>query len=215
MVWRVCQLPCEPIVFCCHSLSHSPFSLQTMDVLNLADPEASSWLEAQLPQLHLLLGDSVARDSMMGSRIRDDEFLSRTKGGDSWCSLHRDLQDHIHAWDRETSAAGRRRGAAVVWMSGNDIYNKFSGLSSYSEDKLMSLADLARDTTESLLGITEKVIVLGPLPRLSGEVSGARWERTSAFHLERRLLHQLPQEVCFVPLGRQLTKMWAGRHSCF
>ena len=56
------------------------FSLQTMDVLNLANLEASSWLEAQLPWLHLLLGDSIARESMMGSRIRDDEFLSRARG---------------------------------------------------------------------------------------------------------------------------------------
>ena len=60
----------------------------------------------------------------------------------------------------------------------------------------------------------ERVIVLGPLPRLDGEINGARWEHTSAFHLERRLLHGLPEEVQFVPLGRQLTKKWAGRHSC-
>ncbi|KAF0300942.1 hypothetical protein FJT64_026668 [Amphibalanus amphitrite] len=186
----------------------------TMNVLDISEPGATAWLEAQLPKLHLLLGDSVARDCQLESRIRRDEFFSLARGGDSWSALHRDLPDRLSEWVREISARGSRPGSAVVWMTGNDIYNKYTGLASFTEDGLITLAEYARDVTRALLDVAEGVVVLGPLPRLDGEINGARWEQTSAFHLERRLLHGLPDEAQFVPLGRQLTKKWAGRHSC-
>ena len=38
-------------------------------------------------------------------------------------------------------------------------------------------------------------------------------ERTSVYHLERRLVHRLPERVRFLQLGRQLTKKRHNRHN--
>ena len=38
------------------------------------------------------------------------------------------------------------------------------------------------------------MIILGPLPRQSSDVTGNRWQKTAPFHLERRLKHPLPPE---------------------
>ena len=63
--------------------------------------------------------------------------------------------------------------------------------------------------------VAEQVTVLGSLPRLACATHGVPWERTAAFHLEGRLVHQLPSEVYKVCWGRQLTRMFGGRSSCF
>ena len=185
-----------------------------MDVLTISDPGATSWLERRLPKLHLLLGDSIARDSGMISRLRNDVIFSRARGGATWSSLGRSLPDLLREWSAEAEELGRTRGAVLVWITGNDVYNRYTGLSSYSENILMDVSDHAGSVIHTLMLQATEVIVLGPLPRLSGEVMGTRWEQTAAFHLERRLFHQLPRGTRFVPLGRQLTRKSGGRYAC-
>lgn len=186
-----------------------------MDVLDIHDAAAGPWLNRRLPKLHLLMGDSVARNSGMHSRVLADAFLDRTWGGATWKSLADHLPGLLQDWTREATRRGRRLGAAVVWLSGNDVYSRASGLPSYSEGSLLDISVVAGDITDALLRMAEQVTVLGPLPRLACETPGVPWERTAAFHLERRLVHQLPSEVYKVCWGRQLTRKFGGRSSCF
>ena len=104
------------------------------------------------------------------------------------------------------------RGNAIVWLTGNDCYNKRSKLRSFDDERLEIVATHAINVTRRLLQVSERVIVLGPLPRMSGEIPDAQWVQCAAYHLERRLLHRLPEPVTFVPLGRQLSKKSARRH---
>ena len=184
-----------------------------MDVLDLMDPDSRRWLDRQLPRLHFLVGDSVARDCGLQSRIRRDRFRNRARGGVTWATLDRDLPAILRSRDDAATARGRQRGDVVVWLSGNDVYNRQSLLPSFSPESLESVAVHANNVSRKLLEEANSVVVLGPLPRLSGEMFGARWEQTAAFHLERRLRHGLPKQVRFIPLGRQLTRKEHNRHA--
>ena len=64
------------------------------------------------------------------------------------------------------------------------------------------------------------MVILGPLPRLSGETGpdgmwSHPWEHSAAFHLERRLQHRLPRGAVFVKMDRLLIRNFAGRSSIF
>ena len=185
-----------------------------MDVLEISDVQARPWLRRQLPPLHLLLGDSVARDAGVRSRFNKDAFLQRAYGGATWTSLSCDVSEIIREWSQEATSRGRRLGSAVLWLTGNDVYQRRSGMASFPEDRLAEIAGQAGEVCRALAKSADKIFVLGPLPRLSGEVTGTRWEQTAAFHLERRLHHQLPKGVYFVRWGRQLMKKNLGRYSC-
>ena len=184
-----------------------------MEVLVLNDPETTARAEEQLPLLHLLLGDSVARDSGMRTRAAQDAFFCAARGGATWSSLAERLPGVLEGWSREAAAQERRRGSVVVWMSGNDVYSQQTLLPSYSDDSLEKAAQHAVLITKRLLAETSQVLVLGPLPRLSGDMIGLSWEQSAFFQLERRLLHRLPSEVTFVTLGRQLTRKSLGKHT--
>ncbi|KAF0302673.1 hypothetical protein FJT64_025236 [Amphibalanus amphitrite] len=182
-----------------------------MDVLEVSDPEAGPWLDRQAPPLHLLIGDSIARDSGLRSRLPPDEFLSLARGGATWKSTARDLEDIIARWTTKAAEEGRRLGDAVIWLTGNDVYSRLTLLSSFSPETLEETGRLAADVCRRLLE-KGRVTVLGPLPRMSGEISGSRWETTASYHLERRLKHSLPPAVRLVPLGRQLLRRAGGRY---
>ena len=182
-----------------------------MDVLEVSDPEASFWLDQQSAPLHLLIGDSVARDSGLRSRLRSDKLLNLAKGGATWASTARDLGDLIECWTTEAAGEGRRLGDVVIWLTGNDVYSRLTRLSNFTPETLSESGRLAADVCRRLLE-RGRVTVLGPLPRPSGEVAGCRWETTASYHLERRLKHALPPEVRLVPLGRQLLRRADGRY---
>ena len=184
------------------------------DLLIIRDPDAAPLFRRQRPRLHLLLDDSIARDCGLETRLIRDAFLRRARGGATWRSLRRDLQDFVKEWDRVAADRGRLLGTAVVWMTGNEMYSRLSGLGNISKDALEEVANNASDVVRRLLEVAEAVLVFGPLPRLSGETMGTRWEQTTAFHLERRLYHQLPQGARLIRLGRQLTRKAGGRYSC-
>ena len=185
-----------------------------MDVLEIDDVQAAPWLRRQLPPLHLLLGDSVARDAGVRSRLNKDAFLQRAYGGATWKSLSRNVPEIIREWSQEAASQGRRLGSAVLWLTGNDVYSRHSGMASFPENRLAETAGYAVEVCRALARSADRIFVLGPLPRLSGEVTGTRWEQTAAFHLERRLHHQMPAEVYFIRWGRQLLKKSLERYSC-
>ena len=183
-----------------------------MEVLYVNDPGAGPWLRRQTPPLHLLLGDSVARDCMMRSRLRRDRMMNAAWGGATWKELRKELDGVLVAWEQEAEAEGRRLGS-VISLTGNDIYSKESGLRCDGEDNLADIAEDAKDVTRRLMRVAERVLVLGPLPRYGAELSGTPWICTAAYHLERRLLHQLPRQVRVVPLGRQLCRKNHGDYA--
>ena len=53
-----------------------------------------------------------------------------------------------------------------------------------------------------------KVVILGPLPRLAGELRGSTWNGTAAYRLERTPLRNGPgNNATVIPLRRLLTSM--------
>ena len=185
------------------------------EALLVNDPEARRWFARQhhlaSPKLHLLLGDSIARDAGLRSRLPREEIMNLASSGATWAKVNSDLKKNLARWREAAETRGRRRGTVILWLTGNDVYGKDSHLSSFDDDRLASIADTALEVIAKLRG--EEVLVLGPLPRLSGEAMGIRWVRAAAYHLERRLLHSLPPSVRLVPLGRQLTRRSQNRHS--
>ena len=187
--------------------------LTQMDVLHVEDPGAGPWLRRQTPPLHLLLGDSVARECMMRSRLRRDRMLNGAWGGATWRELREKLDGVLVNWEQEAEAEGRRLGSVIIWLTGNDIYSKKSGLRCDGEDNLADIAEDAKYVARRLMRVAERVLVLGPLPRYGAELSGTPWICTAAYQLERRLLHQLPRQVRVVPLGRQLCRKYRGDYA--
>ena len=90
----------------------------TMDVLDIADPESGSWLDRQLAKgkLHLLLGDSVARDCGMESRITSHKFLNLGRGWATWSSIAQDFPRLQEQWQHVATAEWRRLGTEVLWL---------------------------------------------------------------------------------------------------
>ena len=184
-----------------------------MDVLRVSDPGAGPWLRRQTPPLHLLLGDSVARGCQMRSRLRRERMRNGAWGGATWSELREELDGVLGAWEQEAAAEGRRLGSAVIWMTGNDVYSKESGLRCDGDSRLADIAEDAKYVTRRLLRMAERVLVLGPLPRYGAELSGTPWICTAAYRLERRLLHQLPRRVKLITLGRQLCRKNRGDYA--
>ena len=112
------------------------------------------------------------------------------------------------------------KGWAVLWVSANDVYSKETGRGSIEPTHLNICGIKIRQMIGQLLTSTDKILVLGPLPRPDGDMppDDRAWEKTAAFHLERTakktieaLSKQLggEKQLKFVPLGRCLTVKYA------
>ncbi|KAF0286751.1 hypothetical protein FJT64_001496 [Amphibalanus amphitrite] len=177
-----------------------------MDVLRINDTSACSWYRRQQRAVHLVLGDSIARDSGLASRLPGEDVLNLAKGGATWRSLSQDLPSMLHQWSTRVHEGQQEYGTCLVWLTGNDIHSRLTELASFDEQAAGSVLDIAQRVIAELKLYTKSVMLLGPLPRLSGEVVPIKWEQTATFHFERRLKHVLDGSVQFVPLGRQLTR---------
>ena len=200
-----------------------------MSDIEFIDEEASGWLADnqppatriqrfgdlggdRRPRLHLLVGDSIARDAGIASRFHGDNFISRARGGETWKSLQERIETDIVAWQMAASAQGLATGIVVVWLTGNDVYSRMSLMSNFNCEILDSVGRAARSVVRQLQRQAEEVLVLEPLPRLAGEVFGAAWETTAAYHLERTTL-KMDVGARIITLGRALTrKMGKSRH---
>ncbi|KAF0300648.1 YLP motif-containing protein 1 [Amphibalanus amphitrite] len=189
-------------------------SVARSPVLEVTDPEPQRWLARRLPRsappLHLLIGDSVARDAGIRSRLNRHQFLSLARGGATWSSTADELHAILDRWTSEAERQGRRLGEAVVWLTGDDVYSRSATLAVFDKT-LEETGRLAKAVCRRLQSLA-RVTVLGPLPRLSEETSGNGWETTAAYHQERRLKHSLPPGVHLVLLGRQLMRRSARRY---
>ena len=197
-----------------------------MSDLELEEEEAAVWFEthasperlsgplvADCGRLHLILGDSVAKRADFSASSGEDRVLNRARGGATWASLLGEVNQAITSWQTAAAAIGRTTGKIVVWLTGNDVYSKLSGLPRYSD---ASLKEIARQACLVLqrLRVAGEVVVLGPLPRLAGELRGCTWNSTAAYRLERTLLRGGPGELAtVVPLGRYLARKMGKRRS--
>ena len=158
-------------------------------------------------QLHLLLGDSVARDAWLASRFRGDAVFNRARGGETWHTLADRIDVDIAAWWTAAEKRGLPVGTVIIWLTGNDVYNRYSLMASFTEDTLDAIGRTAREVVRRLRQHADRVLLLGPLPRLAGEIEGCTWEGTAAYHLERTLLKaDLGDGVTLAELGRALTR---------
>ena len=164
-----------------------------MAELQISDDEAVAWFasneptptEVQLsscpgprrrrrrrPRLHLVLGDSVAKRASITSRYFEDKMLNRSQGGETWSSLLERLDLEISAWQTAAAALGIIPGSVVIWLTGNDVYSKESGMANFNLDQLFRIGRSARAAVMRLRRAADRVTILGPLPRLAGEVWG-------------------------------------------
>ena len=133
-------------------------------------------------------------------------------GGETWQSLLHQLETNVTAWQTAAAARGLTPGIALIWLTGNDVYSRVSRMSSFGGEILDRTGRAATAAILYLRRRADDVVVLGPLPRLAGEVVAATWESTAGFHLERTLL-KLEVGCRLVMLGRALTrKMRRSRH---
>ena len=167
--------------------------------------------------VHLLLGDSIALKSGFESRFQRDITLNRCHSGATADIILDNLRMDIRKWEITAAAAeSLPRGWAVLWVSANDVYSRYSGRGSIEPTNLDLCGIKIRQIIWQLRASTDKILVLGPLPRPDGDIppDDKVWEKTAAYHLERAakktieaLSEQLRGEerLQFVPLGRCLT----------
>ena len=171
--------------------------------------------------IHLLVGDSIGRDSMLESWLRHDVVVNRCRGAQTSDDILKDIDHDINHWEMRAATEHLPLGCAVYWTTANDVYSKWTGSGVIDKAKNQLYGINIRKALQRLLTRTSTVIVLGPLPRLDGELPGVAWEKSAAFHLERtvkRMVEDLAEQqtdakVVFVPLGRCITKKMGGRHS--
>lgn len=201
--------------------------LLNMSDLELADDEAAVWFAANASperpsgppvvvcggRLHLILGDSIAKRAAFSACSPEDRILNRARGGATWSSLLGEVNQAIVSWRTAAAATGRTTGTAIIWLTGNDVYSKLSGLPRYSDVTLKEIARQACLVLQRLRSHGE-VVILGPLPRLAGELRGCTWNSTAAYRLERTLIRGGPGDLAaVVPLGRYLTRKMGRRRS--
>ena len=187
--------------------------------LNLEVDEAAEWFAEQegrdegpgnparpvgRHRIHLLLGDSIACRAAFESRSPGDRILNRANSGETWTSLLRSVDTHRVAWQMAAAAEGAVTGCCVIWLSGNDVYSRYSHRAHFNWTTLSAIGTTAQAVSRRLRPGSDEIVVLGPLARLSGEILCAKWETTAAYHLERTLSRL--DDCKFVPLGRALTR---------
>ena len=191
------------------------------DDLELDDTDLE-WLEELQPpnvirqpgRLHLICGDSIARDAPIVSRADPDDILSLAEGGQTWRRLLDSASEHVRTWMAAASEHRMDVGNAAIWLTGNDVYPRRAAVpvSRNLRELCEALADAITGTVSALHVVAETVMVLGPLPRRVDV--GKPWEQTPAYHLERRVLRCIADMdgVCLLPLGRRFCTRKRSRH---
>ena len=130
------------------------------------------------------------------------------------------LDRDLGRWERAAVAWGLERGTIIIWCTANDVYSRWSGMGTLDPDTLDRATGHLKRIIEKAAPRATSLVILGPLARPAGELEGNAWEKTAAFHLERRTL-KMTREVAeklgitinYVTLGRGLTKKREGRHA--
>lgn len=203
-----------------------------MAALDIDDAEAEAWIAQQLRpgepgpadgprrsrsrsplrprgvgQLHLILGDSIARRARFQPTDLGDELFDRSRRGAKWAGVKEDLQGDLDDWTAAARALGMARGHCAMWLTGNDVYSPITLVGDKDRTHLNKVGRTAREVISRVEAVCDQVFILEPLPRYCCERMDATWESTAAYHLGRTLLKTcLGRNSHFVPVGRALTK---------
>ena len=112
------------------------------------------------------------------SRFPDDQILNRVRGGETWRSLLERIDLEVAAWQTAAAAENLFPGIVILWLTGNELYSRYSLLARFDQDLLATVGRTAK-VVIARLHHANRVLVLGPLPRLAGEMHGVTWESTS------------------------------------
>ena len=141
-------------------------------------------------KLHLLIGDSIARNAPW---VRD--VLNRARGGNTGRRQLDQLQRDMAYWRERLAVEGKHKGSAIMWLGSNEAYPRGrQGDLTSSINTLKKVMELLKE---------EELIVIGPLPR--GHERGLRWEATRAYWLERAMKHSVPSTARLYKPGHRLT----------
>ena len=205
------------------------------DILEVVDDGASKWFKEALSpsrdpnpdglgvkvpkgdpgkappgRIHLLLGCSIARDAGIG--VEDgDLVLNRAIGGNTWAKVSSSLDEDLRLWREAADVFGMELGRVVIWLSGNEAYDRLTGLNLMNDAPRGQLEAIIRGVLSSLGAVSEPV-VLGPLARFWVDRL-LPWEHTASYKLDRKEKEAAEEEeASFISLGKTLTKKLRGRH---
>ena len=201
------------------------------DVLEVVDADASAWLAQQdagrslgsgdyLPTpaaqpapplpgvMHLLLGCSVARDARLRVAA-PDLILNRARGGNTWQRVAARLEDDLGAWRRAAASLGMTRGRVIIWLSGNEAYDRQTGANRLAGVPRGDLEDAIRAVLTAVRAVSTPVL-LGALPRFFMDRL-LPWEHTAAYLPDRKVCEVADADE-FISMGKSLTKKLGKRH---
>lgn len=159
--------------------------------------------------IHLLLGCSIARRARLSVAV-DDMLLNRARSGNTWRRLKNKLEGDLWHWRQAAAAFGMRCGAIIIWLSGNEAYDRETGANVLAGEPRGPLEEVIQEVLEKVRAASATVRLLGPLPRFYVDRL-LRWEATAAYRLDRKVKEAArPGEFC--SLGKSLTKKLNGRH---
>ncbi|KAF0296358.1 hypothetical protein FJT64_006182 [Amphibalanus amphitrite] len=129
-------------------------------------------------QVHLILGDSIARDCPYKVEL-PDRILNLVVGGFTFSCLAAGNEEMLAEW-RANIGEGEVEGRVVLWLGGNDLYPRRS-----TERPRQLCTQAVVSVMEKLLSQVpaHRVTVLGRTPRQSD----LRWEVSHAYHAEAKL----------------------------
>ena len=81
----------------------------------------------RLDQLHLLLGCSIACNAKLACQNSDDIILNLAMGGNTWAKVALHLSEDLRSWEEVAEAFGCNRGKVIIWLRGNEAYNRNTG----------------------------------------------------------------------------------------
>ena len=164
--------------------------------------------EESTGEIHLLLGCSIAKRACFSVSI-DDMLVDRARSGNTWGRQEARLGLDLQRWRGAAATFGLRPGSIVIWMSGNEAYDRHTGANTLGERR-GPLEEAIHRVLGRLRAAATSVVVLGPLPRFYVDRL-LRWESTAAYRLDRKVKEaSRPGE--FVCLGKSLTKKLSGHH---
>ena len=166
--------------------------------------------QEQAGRVHLLLGCSIARGA--GLRVSEEDMLiNRARSGETWRRLEEHVGRDLQRWRGASAAFGLQLGRVIIWLTGNEAYDRHTGHNRLHGEDCGPLEGTIRRVLDTVRRMAAPV-VLGPLPRFVNDRL-LPWEHTAAYKLDRKVREAAEEGGDeFRSLGKSLTKKQRRRH---